>query len=364
MTDIRARAVGDEWRTWFCTWKLVADETKPVEFSLSAGFGCGSTMKIARGEKISLQTAHKLTSLIGTKVGGPGAEVSATVGSELSETLTYELSSGSEWSYTSRPCEYCFPSARFPDARIRILKRWTLHLPFFVTRKTVFLPGRTYPEILGNCRHAPEKCSNCENTEAAPGAGPVATVTASGGSAHVDRVLLADRESLQSDLDLKMVLREILSDGETAPEQLYLVDLAGRTQSVSQSDGRHLLYSLDDIDRNIGAVRLYPKSNLLFMTKAWEKSEQAPTKSEQPPTLEIELTSESGEVRQKGSINRRATASGFSLVEAELSLQPQLEGREDLLLRISQGDVANEWPAIVLTQALAKIPRAAGNRGR
>jgi hypothetical protein len=361
MTDIRTRAVGDEWRTWFYTWKLVADETEPVEFPLSAGFGCGSTMKIARGEKISLQTAHKLTGQIGTKLGGPGAEVSASVGSELSETLTYELSSGSEWSYSSRPCEYCFPSARFPDARIRILKRWTLHLPFFVTRKTVFLPGRTYPEILGNCRHAPEKCSNCENTEAAPGAGPVATVTASGGSAHVDRVQLADRESLQ--FDLKMVLREILSDGETAPEQFYLVDLAGRTQSVSRSDGRHLLYSLDDIDRNIGAVRLYPKSSLLFMTKAREKPEQAPTRSQQPPMLEIELTSENGEVRQRGSISRVATASGFSLVDAELSLQPQLEGREDLLLRVSHGDVADEWPAIVLKSS-KKSPSASENTPR
>ena len=131
MTDNRTRAEGEEWRTWFYKWKLELDEVKPVEFRFGAGFGCGATLTIAQGQKISLQKAHKLSSQIGTKLGIPGSEVSATVGSELSETIAYELSVGSEWSYNSRPCEYCFPSALFPDARVKILKRWTLHLPFF-----------------------------------------------------------------------------------------------------------------------------------------------------------------------------------------------------------------------------------------
>jgi hypothetical protein len=340
----------------FFRWKLEAEEAKPVEFPLSAGFGCGSTMKKEQGEKISLQKAHKLGGQIGTKLGIPGSELSATVSSELSETITYELTTSSEWSYTSRPCEYCFPGVRFPDARVRIFKKWTLRLPLFVIRKTIFLPGESYPEIHGNCRHDPERCQNCENIEAAPGAGPVATIAGSGGSSHLDRVQLAGREPLGESDDLKMVLKDILYNvgfppepryvEVQAPDQFYLVDLAGRTQSVSRPDGHYLLYSLDDIDRSIGAVRLYPNLNmLLLITKAPEKN------TEQPEKLKLELTDENGSIHQEATAKASATASGFCLINVELSLSPGKRYPHDLFLRVSHGDVTDEWPTIVLPSA-------------
>ena len=149
---------------------------------------------------------------------------------------------------------------------------------------------------------------------------------------------------MSSRFDLKMILKEILSGGEAAPKQFYLVDLAGTTQSVSRPDGGHLLYSLDDVDRDIGAVRLYPKSSLLFITKAPEIRKDTPPSDDLPT---IELTSQDETVGSTGKV-RMATASGFSLIEAELSLEEHLKDRDDLILRVSRGDRTDEWPAIML----------------
>jgi hypothetical protein len=326
------------WRTVLCQWELATEEPGDFSFPFTYGFGCGGTLKRAQGEKISLQRGTKIGSQIGTKLSIGGSDMSAGVSAEISETLAYEFSLSLEWSYTSRPCEYCFPTVIFPDAKVRIFKRWTYNLPFWATRKTEFLPGRM-PEIRSNCRHAPDICANCDNAEASLGAGPVAAAGASG-RAHTDRVLLLEREVPPSTPDPDIVLKEILStpDDEAAPEQLYLLDLTGKTQSVSQPDGRYLLYSVDDIDRSIGAVRLYAgKANRLLLLNKLPASprEQA---------VNIDLISGNGEVQKEGTL-KFAARDGFNLIETELYCKKE---SDNLFIRVRQGRVVYTWPAIGL----------------
>jgi hypothetical protein len=137
-----------------------------------------------------------------------------------------------------------------------------------------------------------------------------------------------------------MVLKEILStpDEEAAPEQFYLFDLTGKTQSVSQPDGRYLLYSLDDFDRSIGAVRLYAKkaNRLLLLNKLpASPSEQA---------VNIELISGDGEVQEQGEL-KWASRDGFNLIETELACNREWD---NLFIRVRQGGVVYKWPAVGL----------------
>jgi hypothetical protein len=67
--------------------------------------------------------------------------------------------------------------------------------------------------------------------------------------------LFAERAAFQDDIK-ELLLREILSaDDKTIPEKFYP---PGRIQSTSPAG--YMLYSVDDIDRAIGAVRLDPSA--------------------------------------------------------------------------------------------------------
>ena len=347
--------VGHRWRTFFYTWKVEADEHQPVYFPWSAGFGCGASIKIAKGEKSSLQTQFKRGEQLGGKIGAFGSEISTTTSSETSEMFAYELSAGVEWSYTSRPCEFCAPQVHFPDARVRVLSRSTMHIPLFATKKTIFLPGETY-EIMANCRHAPEKCANCNDAAVPPGGGSIVSMTGSGGPAHLERVTFAARDPAQH--DIKELLKEILSapDDKTIPEQFYLVDLAGRIQSTSRAGC--LLYSLDDIDRTIGAVRLNEmNSRLLLLMKAPEKQ------AVKPPGISVELNREGNpDPLAIGTVKRSAEEAGYHLVEVDIPSLLQMKDKEgdwgSLRLRVHDGEITQEWPAVVLDQTVR--PGASG----
>lgn len=337
--------IGHRWRTFFHTWTVVKDERRPVYFDRPPAFGCSASIKIAEGQKLSLQTQCKLGGQTGFKLGVPGvAEISSTVSSEISETLAYELSASFEWSYTSRPCEFCAPQVHFPDARVTVLTRSSLHIPLFSARKTIFLPGETY-EIRANCRHAPEKCANCKDAVPPPGSGPILMMIEPRGPAHLERVTFADRDSSQR--DLKELLKEILSapDDKTIPEQFYLVDLAGTIQSASRPGS--LLYSVDDIDRTLGAVRLHRMNTRLLLLRK---------RAVQSPSFKVELTRE-GDTETpvvNGEVKRQANEAGFHLIEVEISNLTQLMDAQGnwkpLRLHVDDGETVQEWPAVMLDQ--------------
>ena len=197
-----ATRVRQSWRSFFSTWRLDADYITDVSFPFSAGFGCGAAMKITQGQKLSLQTSIKTSAQVGGKLSVPGAEINTGFGAETTETLVHEFSASYEWSYSSQRCEYCHPRAHFPQSRIQIITRFALHLPLFVSRRTIFSPGETY-EIRGDCSFAPDKCAGCKESDyaASGGGGGVISAPNQEISTHMERVVFAERRSLPSDGD-------------------------------------------------------------------------------------------------------------------------------------------------------------------
>lgn len=319
-----------------------------VSFPLTFGFGCGTAMKVTQGQRLSLQTQHKISSQLSAKLGALGTEIGSSVGAEISETLTHEISTNSEWSYTSRPCEYCNPQVHFPNARVKIISRRFLHLPLFVTRRTVFVPGEPY-EIHAHCRHAPEKRENCAEAQVSAGSGSVLTATGTGGPTHLERVIFAARTP--ADYDLRQFLKEIIStpNQEAAPEQLYLHEFEGKVRAVHWPDGRYHLYSLDDIDRALGAVRVSPGVNCLFLlTKEHEKRPAHPSS----PIIEL-VDEDADSPLGSGKFIGDARHGGFRLIRVEL-IYPEVKTMPEhqaLKMRVSGDDTTDEWPAILVWKA-------------
>src|SRR5262245_6955016 len=93
-------------------------------------------MTISQGAKLSIATQWKRGGALGGKLGiGKVAEVSASLSAERSETLAYEISASSEWSYSSRPCQFCEPRVHFPGARVQVISRFSRYVPFFLSRR-------------------------------------------------------------------------------------------------------------------------------------------------------------------------------------------------------------------------------------
>jgi hypothetical protein len=329
------------------TSKVESDEPCSVSFPFTFGFGCGQAIKVAQGQKFSLQTQHKISSQLSGKVSLLGTELGSSVGGEISETLTHEMSANVEWSYTARPCEYCNPQVHFPNARIKILSRRFLNLPLFVTRKTIFVPGEPY-EIHAHCRHAPDKCGNCAEAVAPVGNGSVLTAIGSGGPTHLERVVFATRTP--ANYDLRQFLKEIISaaDRESVPEQLYLHEFQGRILAAHHPGEKMFLYSLDDVDRALGAVRLSAGVNrLFFLAKSGERSFGE-------SSFEFVLTSEAGGFPTTlGTISGVINYGQFYLVQVDFSLEHRNTLAEQPELKLFVGvnqNVANEWPAILLLE--------------
>ncbi len=338
---------GDIWRTLFSTWRVEADGIDDVSFPFSAGFGCGQAMKVTQGQKLSLQTQHKLGAQLGGKLTAPGVELSSGFSVEITETLVHEISATYEWSYTSRPCEYCLPRVHFPNSRIQVLTRFSLHLPLFGSRRTVFLPGETY-EIRGHCKHAPDKCENCKESSPQAGGGAILTSTHATGTSYIERVLLAERTPKIPDPEQLLKTLDPPQDSEPAPSRLYLVDLYGRARAVDLAEHGYTLYSLDDVDRAMGAIRLYRAGNQLVLLARLPDGEPGPS-----PDVQVELISkESQEPIVAGEIAVKE-GPGFRLLLVTLNctnLQAGhvLEDQPTLTLRLRTNRRTTDWPAILV----------------
>jgi len=304
-------------------------------------------MKITHGRKLSLQTQYKVGGQIGAKLGTPGNELSAGLSSEISETIAYEFSVSQEWSHQSGLCEYCTPSLHFPNARVRILARWMLHLSVFASRRTVFLPGGRN-EIRSHCRHAPDICQGCE--QEGRGSDSILTCPDTAAPTLLERVVLSDRRTL--DASSKDLLKELLTtpDDDTAPAQLHVVELA-ETALVSDAT-RFILYPVDDLDRVLGSVRLYSGKNRIFLLS------KAMLRGPNEPPLIVNVTDEkTGHVLAPGVVKGETQRNGYSLLDVELDI-PTASENEELSLSVSSKEL-RAWPAILMrSSAITRaVPR-------
>jgi hypothetical protein len=304
--------------TLLSTWKVETQYVGDVSFDFGTGFGCGASKKVSVGQKMALQTQFNAGAEVGSKVGPPGLEVAAKISAGFSETLSYEFTVAEEWTYSSRSCEFCTPRIHFPNARVTQGVRYFLHVPLFVSRKTIFTPGGEC-EIRGHCRHSPEKCGNCADARQAEGTGPLIGISPSQQPSHMDRVIHADRAN--SFGRLEDLLQEILKEPEhtqTGEPQLYVCDVAGKISSVGSSENAdYQLYSIDELDRVLGAIRLYPGSNHFLMIKRKTESSRNTTahasSDEAPPILlfaeqeqtPVAVSEDRGETRSNDYESRR-----------------------------------------------------------
>jgi hypothetical protein len=333
-------------KTLLSSWRVEADERCHIAIRYGGGFGCGRASRIAQGEKITIQSQYKFGSAGGAKVGAGAFEASIGASREITESIGYELTVTEETSYTSRPCEFCWPRLHFRNARITQWVRRPLHLPLFVTRKTVFDPGTGY-ELQNHCRHAPEICRDCEQTAPPAGRGGVARGDGAVGVSYLERVVTIDR-TRSADRTPKDTLAEIVStpDDDAPATQLFLPDLHGHLRAVGSHDEHHLLYSLDETDRALGAVRLFPGVNRLLFLRG-VRIPGSPTTSEGGLTL-VDATS--GSIEATGTIVGSAEAGGFKLVEVELTYQPPAllpEGKR-LRLVLRRGVIESTWPVLIV----------------
>jgi len=339
--------VGRVWHTLFSTWKVEADEMSEVCFPFGSGFGCGATMKITQGEKFSLQTQYKAGGQVGAKLGTPGNELSAGLSSEISETIVHEFSVSQEWSHQSGRCEFCTPSLHFPNARVRILARWMLHLPVFASRRTVFLPG-SRNEIRSHCRHAPDRCQGCE--QEGTGSDSILTCPTTAAPTFLERVVHSDRRAQALAASTKALLKELLTtpDDETAPAQLHVVELE---ETPLVSDARYVLYPVDDLDRVLGSVRLYPGKNRIFLLS----KPMLPGPNE--PKLIVNVTDEeTDEPFAPGVIKGKIQKNGYSLTDVELDIQKAPKGKEGLSLSVSWKE-SQTWPVSLVAETTKPGPR-------
>lgn len=331
---------GHKFRELSCAWRVESDLIGEVIFPFGNGFGCGAYRKTNQGDKISLQTQHKVGQQLSGKLSMPGVELGTGTTSELSESVVYELTATEEWGYTSRPCEFCTPTIHFLSARITVLSKLPYHLPLFISKKNIFDPG-AIQEIRNNCRHAPEKCGNCDDSKASPGTGGIASTSNVLGTAVIDRVALADR--LPTKHSTKEILIGIISqpNASKAAQQLYLVGLDNCFEAVVPQREGYQLYSIDDVDRALGAVRLYEGDNrLLFI------GNQVP----QFPLVTVGIIRQSEEeIKHPVKITAEVAHYGYRLFEVIIpSAKLKIEDGQDLRLQLQTGDAKQEWPLIVL----------------
>jgi hypothetical protein len=341
MMNGRLYPVGHVQRTLFSTWRVEAQEARPVSMPFGAGFGCGATYKVTQGEKRTLQIQYKLAVQSSAKVTGP-IELGLSATAEESFAIGYEFTCSHEWSYPSRPCEFCHPRVHFPGASVMVWSKRPVHLPFFVSRVTQFNPGEE-SEIRGNCRTDRERCPDCAEA-ASQSANPALTAAHVGGPAHIERVILAERSQTAD-------LTGMISDFRAvAPEQSFFVGLDGKIGKLS--DAGIVLLSVDEVDRSLGAVRLVPGRNrLLLLVKrpSWTPNMRATLMR---TTWRIwDEHGESTEISGTATVIEGDEVTGLAV--EELVIQAE-QGPQNALrswrLQISNGDVSREWPVAVFGQ--------------
>lgn len=327
-----------EWRDGLFYWKVVSNESKPVDYPFAAGFGCGSSLTVNAGQKISLQTQYQVGGSLNASIKAPGASLGASTSAQISETIVHEFSLSYAWTGTSGPCQYCQPRIYFPNASVRRLTRCFLKLRTFVATKTVFDPGDEY-NIRSNCRHAPEECTGCPDAAPAQIGGGTTTGPTGGGITFIERVVINDRtpspQSGRGTGDLRGI---VTAGGDVGyPEQVAVHELAGRIRIIRPGEDYWSLYSIDEIDRALAAVRLNKEVTSLTLLGG--------TATDTYPTIEVE---QSDGTRTTAEITGDVNLAGFRMLYATVELSGEnMEQDEKATIRVGGGKPA-QWPAVVV----------------
>jgi hypothetical protein len=327
-------------------WKLEADDRAEESLPICFWFGCEQTGKIIHGQKFALQTQHKFNKQLGAKLSGPPGELSASVGSELSETLTYEFTAGFEWTYSAKPCEYCIPRVHFPNARIRLYSKRLLNLPLLVTRRTILDPGE--PSVIrAHCRRATEEeCGGCSENPIKTVSNPVLQVVLGGHSTHLERVVFASRTPIGNDR-LSVAAGGLLGtpEEERQARPPDIVGLNNEVRSITTSELN--LFEIDDIDRALGAVRIQEGPNEFTVI-----AQNPPSERGMLTDLAVELRRENGEAVTRGEATVGTVEDHqVGLVVIRVNVPPVESASGELTLSLSSPTGKfGEWPATIVRQ--------------
>jgi hypothetical protein len=299
--------------------------------------------------------------------------LSSGAGFEVSETVTHEFSAGFEWSYTAMPCQYCNPKIYFTAARLRVYSRRLLGLPLLYSRKTIFDSGPSY-EVRADCRSNAEECGDCAGSQVTSGSSPLLKASSVPELTHLERVVFDSRS--QRPNALQTIAKAVATDPESGEptDHLYLLDLHNRVSPIASSDEGVTLYSVDDLDRALGAVRIYENANvMLFLARG---SGQTGPAGE--PTIILELENEAGDMIPTQSSQLAAAQFGgvrvtsvnliIATTPTPMATQPASTGPKPpgsspaivghardvsesphgLRLRMRYGQVERTWPAVMV----------------
>jgi hypothetical protein len=131
------------------------------------------------------------------------------------------------------------------------------------------------------------------------------------------------------------------------PSKLYLVDLYGKPYALGSSDGGYALYSIDDVDRALGAVRLHADLNHLVLV-----ARDAGKDIEVQSSIQLQLVEQnSNHVLSEAKLAAKQVP-GFQVVFATVDFSKAEPAESDaqrrpLILRLSQKGNLAEWPVIV-----------------
>lgn len=107
-------------------------------FPFGPEFGCGSTMKLTRGESKTFEGSFSIKG-----IGGKAS-------------VTYTASTA--WSHASARCEWCVPEICYPNSQMQIWKcERFLDWKSWISTEVDFFPGR--PQIFPDCKVDNAKCS-------------------------------------------------------------------------------------------------------------------------------------------------------------------------------------------------------------
>ena len=265
----------------------------------------------------------------------------------MTETLTHEFSASYEWSYASKPCEYCNPRIYFTAARISVFARRAFGLPLFVARRTVFDPGPEY-EIRGHCRSNAVECGDCAGAARSSGQGPLARASAEPVGTAVDRVVYDARAPRPAMLD--ELARAFAPDRDSSTglsQHRYVVDLENRAVPLKDDSQDIALLCVDDLDRAIGAVRVHPGPNELLLG-ALASGGASPAGDRLP---EVWLDSHGSDLPYRANATETSETSGMRMTRLQLEIAFAPGAAEDLPamdLHVGQGSVHRVWPMVVL----------------
>jgi hypothetical protein len=339
--------VGHTWREGLFLVTLEAQETRMEDFAFGGGFGCEATVRVNQGQKFTLQTQRKLTRQIGAKLTPPGAELSSGIASEATETLTHEFSAAYEWSYSSKPCQYCNPRIYFTSATTSVYSRRAFGLPLLVSKRVVFDPGPEY-EIRANCRNNASECGDCASAPPVAGVGGITRAQDLAVGTAVDRVVFDARASRPGPLDQLATAFAGEPANIAGMAHRYIVDLHQRAVPLRPEAEDVTLLSVDDLDRALGAVRLYDGANeLLLGALAGEGSRPS-----EPRNPEVWLSSKEYVPPYTATMSDVVDTAGMRMMRFAVNLSSGPSAADNqpptMDLHFQNANVHRVWPVVML----------------